>query len=1157
MRLDVQILGPLRVEVERAPAALTGRVSALLALLVVHRGDVLDAGRIADALWEGEPPPGASQTVRSYVAQLRRSLGPAAAAVQTMRPGYRIDPTGLCVDADELETHLAEARAAMAAETPARALAVLDRTRALLRGPPLGDLADAAWARAEASRLVELGWSATELRVDALLALERPAEALADLEVACAEAPLREGLWLRRMTALHRSGRQTEALRAYQDLRARLAEEIGVEPAPELQRLEARILAQDGSLSGPSMRPPSSVVALVFTDLVGSTRRWRDDPASARQVLERHDETVRAAVSAHGGREFKHTGDGICAAFPRPADALSAAATLQERLVAEGVEARVAVHAGEVESRGDDLAGPALNRAARLLDAANPGQCLVSAAVAALHDDDPRAGFGLVGLGRHEVRDLGPPQALFSLRRDGTPADGRPPRLPATTPSWPVPATSLVGRTTLVATLVPAVASAPVTTLTGVGGVGKTRLALAVGDALRDAFEGGRIFCELGPVTSPDGVEPAVAAALGVLAGDRPGLRAAIVDRCRDLPTLLVLDNCEHLLSPVAGLAAELVTACPRLRILATSREGLAVPGERLVTVPSLGTGSADAEGESLFVERARQTVAGYQPGPEDRTAITEICDRLDGVPLAIELAARRIKVLTAPEIAAHLDERFRLLTGSTRATVERHRTLAATLDWSYRLLDPTEQRALSALSVFRGAFPLAAAATVLSAAEVDRPALEVLSSLVDKSLVEVVRAIGVTRYRLTETIRAYAVERLGSEGLADPVRRHHAGWCRALTEEAGRRAAAGDETGAASSLERHLADLDAAADWLIGSGGAQRAIDLLAPLRWAALPETVERLASGWAERALELADAERHPGHAVVATNVALARLFRGSSEQALRLLRRAAELVAERGERPDPMLRFALGFATFVSGDAPGALAMARSIASEAEQPEDAYPLAGGAVIELDLGDPVRARSMAERSVELAGRSRRPSTRQWALTTAATVIGGSDPGRAGRWCESATREPTARRAGLAVALGRLATLTEGEAEAASLRRLRPILAELDRSGAPPDDAGPLLFDVVRLLTAKGEAEAAGRLLGAMRDGRLPSPDLARWDDQRLAAHAASLSFELPAVSTPPGDWSAREILADALASLDRRLGPDRSVRAGGRAPRPAAPG
>ena len=487
-----------------------------------------------------------------------------------------------------------------------------------------------------------------------------------------------------------------------------------------------------------------------------------------RAALAAHDEVLHEAIEAHGGWLFKHTGDGVCAAFASPASAVDAAVAAQRALV---LPVRMGLATGEAELRDRDYFGAVLNRAARVMAAGHGGQILLAESTASL-----LSGMDLLDLGPRRLRDVPMPVGVFQVRAAGLRADFLPLRALDTSPgNLRRAVTSFIGRESEVDEVAAAVRAHRLVTLTGVGGVGKTRLALEVAGRLADEFADGVWVFELAAVADPASVPDAVAAVLGIT--QQPGMSvsdsvaAALEGRLR----LLVFDNCEHVRDAAADLIEAILAQSATVTILVTSREGLGVADEHLWLVPSLDLGAGiESAAVDLFVERARSVASGFSMATTDEAeAVLEICRRLDGIPLAIELAASRMASMTAIEVGSRLDQRFRLLIGSRRG-VERHQTLRHAVAWSYDLLEDAGKAVLDRCSVFAGGFDLESACAVADSGD-DFATIDLLDALVRKSLIIADRSTGRTRFSMLETIRQFAEEQLVASGAAAEARAAHA----------------------------------------------------------------------------------------------------------------------------------------------------------------------------------------------------------------------------------------------------------------------------------------------------------------------------------------------------------------------------------------------
>jgi len=550
---------------------------------------------------------------------------------------------------------------------------------------------------------------------------------------------------------------------------------------------------------------PSGTVTLLFTDIQGSTRLWEAEPEPMTAALLRHDQILRATIEDAGGYVFKTVGDAFCAAFWTPHAAVSAALTAQRALGGEAwptsrpIRVRMGLHTGACEERDRDYFGPVVNRAARLEAAAHGGQVLVSGATAELLAGSLPDGVGLEDLGPHRLKDLGRPEQVHQLTAESLQASFPPlasldnPELPNNLPTL---VSAFIGRETELADVRQLISSARLVTLTGAGGSGKTRLALQASAELIGKIPDGVWLTELAPLTDGDQIPVAVAAALGITDHGGPTLTATVTSALADHDMLILLDNCEHVIDAAAKFCDEVIRHCPRVRFLATSREPLGIDGERIYRVPSLSLPDSDADTAEglahsdavrLFAERARALQPEFRLDEQSAPLAATICRRLDGIPLALELAAARLSSMSLAQIAARLDQRFRLLTGGSRNAMPRQQTLQATVDWSFGLLAPPERSTLTRLSVFAGGFDLEAAEAVCVSDTVDAlDVLDLLGSLVAKSLVIADHSPQTVRYRMLETIRQYsAQELLRAEGDDEVlrIRDRHAGYYLSLAE--------------------------------------------------------------------------------------------------------------------------------------------------------------------------------------------------------------------------------------------------------------------------------------------------------------------------------------------------------------------------------------
>lgn len=690
-RFGFRVLGPLAAFDDDTEVALGGpRQRLVLALLILEAGRAVPAERLVDQVWGDNAPSTGTGPLRTYIWQLRGLLTPVGTGaassdrdslVVSRDSGYLLDIHPGQVDSVQFEQFFSDARTAAASGQPERALTLLDDALGLWQGPAFGDLATTPALEAAAARLGQLELAAKELRAEMQLTTGRHLDVAAALGDLARANPARENLWVLLMTALYRSGRQRDALLCYQEARTVLADEMGIEPGPELRDLEQSILAQDPSLD---WRPRTSTP--------GTTP--------------------------------------------------------------------------------DDVAGT---------------------------------------------------------------ADGDVPN------NLPRELTSFVGRVAERAAVAEAVAESPLVTLTGTGGGGKTRLALAVARDLSAQFVDGVWFVDLAPITDGGLIPRAIAAPLGVdadQAGQLDHLCRAVADR----RVLLLLDNCEHLVESVAKTIEELLLRCPSLSILATSREELRVTPELVWRVPTLSLPAEDthedaiagSEAVQLFIERGRGALGGFSPDGEALDAVVKICRSLDGVPLALELAAALVGSLPVDDIASRLDDRLALLAEGRREGPERHRTLRATLDWSYELLDPPAQELFVELGVFVGDFTLAAAEAVTGCQSDPLATARHLGHLVRTSMIGCVTGSdGAERYRMLETMRQYAGDRLSEFGQAEDIYRAHARFYADLAAESERHVHGPAASDWLARISSEMPNLRAAVAWAFSNDDLETAVRLAGPLRW------------------------------------------------------------------------------------------------------------------------------------------------------------------------------------------------------------------------------------------------------------------------------------------------------------------------------------
>jgi predicted ATPase/class 3 adenylate cyclase len=632
---------------------------------------------------------------------------------------------------------------------------------------------------------------------------------------------------------------------------------------------------------------PSGTVTFLFTDIEGSTKRWEQQREVMSRVLACHDNILRQVIEGHGGYVFKTVGDAFCAAFPTPRSALEAAQAAQRRLHEEHEElsdlkVRMALHTGMTEERDGDYFGPTLNRVARLMSAGHGGQVLLSQAVCDLVRDDLPSSMELRDLGEHGLKDLTRREHIFQVVAPGLASEFPPLHTPDNRPNnLPRQATALVGReqeTGKVLALLRRLDVALVT-LTGAGGTGKTRLSLQVGAEALDDFPDGVWFVELASLTDHNFVVSTIAKALGVSEAAGKPLVDTLIEYLRDKELLLVLDNFEHLLD-ASRLVALILKTAPRVKVLATSRVRLNIYGEHEYGVPPLSLPTEGVwrstllarpvsletltqyEAVRLFIERAQAARADFQMTIDNAPAVAEICVRLDGLPLAIELAAARVKVLPPQALLSRLEHRLKLLTGGTVDLPVRQQTLRDTLEWSYDLLNDEERKLFRRLAVFVGGRTLEAIEAVCNAEDdLGIDLLDGVQSLIDKSLLRQEEGVGgEPRFVMLETIHEYARDKLEESGEARVLAKEHAAYFLRLAEEAEPHLTSAKQQEWLLRLEEEHDNLRATLGWALARGEAETALRLGWSLShfWQFLGYLSE--GRKWLEGALQLPGAQQH---------------------------------------------------------------------------------------------------------------------------------------------------------------------------------------------------------------------------------------------------------------------------------------------------------
>ncbi len=812
----------------------------------------------------------------------------------------------------------------------------------------------------------------------------------------------------------------------------------GCWPVVLLSESSAGAAASTGAPAASSAGPgeadlPAGTVTFLLTDIEGSTRLWEAAPKAMEVALERHNRLLTGVIEDHGGVVVTSRGEGdsFFAVFPGAVSAVEAAGACQLRLAGEGwpagavLRVRMGLHTGEARVRGSGRVDHApINRCARVKAAGHGGQVLVTKTTRALVEGHLGGGFGLKRLGEFRLRDLSQPELIYQLTHAGLPAEFPPIRTVAERPgNLPVPVSSFIGRERELKQIAAALGRARVVTLTGAGGVGKTRLGLQAAARVAPRFADGAWLAELAPVRDPAVVDDAVTAVFSLTARAGQDTRE-LVEFLRAKRLLLVLDNCEHLLGGAAALAGALARSCERLVILATSREGLGIEGEHLLPVPPLGVPEAgadlaavtQAEAVRLFAERAAAVKPGFQVTGQNAAAVAAVARRLDGVALAIELAAARVPAMTPAELARRLERSFAVLAASRRGAAARHQTLRATIEWSFQLLAGPEQALLARLAVFAGGATLEAAEAVCGGEGIDPDMVfELLAALVARSLVVAEEHGPQTRYRLLETIRQYAEERLEAAGQAQQWRARHAGYYAGLlTRVRDHVHDPQDEVFWATRLTTEQDNLLAAWSWAIGTSNLDTAFSILAGFAPVEVRSTYPLLLPG--EAALELPGAAGHPGYPLALAVSAVFASNRVDVTGAEELCRRAANANARwatpdwRVEATVRATRSNIAFANGAFADAARLSEQGADLARAGGDLADAsVELTYATSYHLLIDDAPAAVPLARQALALARQTGAPALIATGLLALGAAVAGTDPEQA-RACLRESRQLSA---------------------------------------------------------------------------------------------------------------------------------------------------
>ncbi len=551
---------------------------------------------------------------------------------------------------------------------------------------------------------------------------------------------------------------------------------------------------------------PSGTVTFLFTDIEGSTKLWEKYPEAMKSALAKHDSILRQVVESNNGQTIKTTGDGIHAVFSTAMDAINASLDAQRVLQTSEFFAkrpdkgknsevpicvRMGIHTGEAELREGDYYGGTLNRAARIMSIGHGGQILISETTSQIVQDHLPVDVSPLDLGQHHLKGLNRAEHIYQLNASGLQGEFPPLKsLTYATDNLPTQLTSFIGRERELMEAKSRLESARLLTLIGPGGTGKTRLSIQLGSQLIPNFKDGVWLVEFAPIADPSLIMQTIASTFDISEVPGTPLKVLVHDYLREKNLLIILDNCEHLVEASAQVADEILHIAPSIKIIASSREALGINGETVYRVPSLSLPNQDEvakeaamgfESVQLFVERASAANRNFQLTEENASSVAQICSRLDGIPLAIELAASRITVFSPEQIAKRLDDRFKLLTGGSRTALPRQQTLRALIDWSYDLLSDDERALLRRLSVFAGGWTFEAAETICNNVDV----FEHLPELINKSLVVMNDEHDEPRYYLLETIRQYARDKLLENGEGEGTRNRHLRYYLEMTETA------------------------------------------------------------------------------------------------------------------------------------------------------------------------------------------------------------------------------------------------------------------------------------------------------------------------------------------------------------------------------------
>ncbi len=755
-----------------------------------------------------------------------------------------------------------------------------------------------------------------------------------------------------------------------------------------------------------------------FTDMEDSTRLWADFPEAMPEVLQRHDVVLETAIEADGGAVVKHTGDGINAVFNDGRAAVRAAVQAQlafrradwSPLPRFGV--RIAIHSGEAMERAGDYLGLSLSHAARLRDAGHGGQILVSASVAQRLVEDGMEEISAIDLGSHRLRGLPGTHRIYQIHHPKLPSRFAPLRtLDAATPLG-VPATTFHGRAREMAELCTLLDHARIVTLVGPGGVGKTRLAAEIGVDIGHRFRDGVRMIELAR-SDATAAAASMAADLGVVRRSRRSYKDSILDWLGTKRLLLVIDNCEHVVPAVGPLVRDAAEVASGVTFLCTSRQPLGLPGEVLFAVEPLGVPRQDEDDArladypaiQLFADRAAAARYGYRPSSEQLQTISHICRQLDGIPLALELAAARVRSMSLEDIAHHLDPGSPLLAATT-PDHPHHGTWLATIDWSYELLPMEARRVFARMSVFRGSYTVESARAVCTETSSDREVLSALADLADRSMLVAELDQPESRYRMLTTLREFAAEKLAAMGHADEIRDRHAAFYVALAERASRELFTEAEERWTIKLSAEFANLQAVHAWAIQRKDLELEVRLLSAL-WTYGLQHISADYFRWVEEAISALPLASHPRAPDLYGIAALGAWLRGGSRETAALCKAAFKAEERLASGVTAPARMAIVFVTSYAPDLtdPAVMELAVDMPSRFLELVEwcrasgdpfwiGYSLGAGSLGRLMAGEVERAEFLARRAVDNANATGCPTLLAWAQVSLATALEESDP-------------------------------------------------------------------------------------------------------------------------------------------------------------------